>query len=445
MGSTVLFILLALFGALFGVLVLSGNWDQRDHRLLGWQKAAESCGLQVLSNRRPLEARTELVTVWIETYGDKQRSTQVMVVVPGPPDFTTVRIRPEPLFSWGREIEVGDLHFDTIFLIEGPAPLVFALLHAETRRLLLQVSTTSPVEISSGVLLARMADEKLSDLLPLLVAAGQRLAQSMDVPRRLAENAKGDPTPAVRLNNLLLLIREFPGEPETVEALRAASADPSPEIRLRAAKEMDAEGRDVLFELAESLVDDSVSAEAVSILDRELPFERARAILDQALRTRRLRTAQACLEAIGQSGDATAVGVLEKVMAQEEGELAAAAARILGATGSPAAEPWLIQALRREPAGLQVAAANALGRVGSVAAVPPLQEVAERSWLDLELRRATRQAIAEIQSRLPGASPGQLSLAGAEAGQLSLAADPAGQVSLSGGEEELAPEPRRPE
>jgi HEAT repeat protein len=405
-------------------------WDQSDHRLQGWQKAAESCGLQVMSNRRPLEARTELVTVWIETCGDKQRSTQVMVVVPGPPDFTTVRIRPEPLFSWGREIEVGDLHFDTIFFIEGPAPLVFAVLNAETRRLLLRVSTTSHVEISSGSLLARMADEKISDLLPLLVDAGQRLARSMDVPRRLAENAKGDPAPGVRLNNLLLLIRELPGEPETVEAIRAALTDPSPEIRLLAAKELGAEGREVLVGVAESLVDDPVSAEAVSILDRELPFERARAILDQALRTRRLRTAQACLEAIGQRGDATAVGVLEKVMAQEEGELATAAARALGATGGPAAEPWLIQALRREPAGLQVAAANALGRVGSVAAVPLLQEAAERSRLDLELRRATRQAIAEIHSRLPGASRGQLSLAGSEAGQLSLTADPAGQLSL---------------
>ena len=54
--------------------------------------------------------------------------------------------------------------------------------------------------------------------------------------------------------------------------------------------------------------------------------------------------------------------------------------------------------------------------------------------LDLELRRAARQAIAEIQSRAEDASPGQLSLAGTEAGQLSLAHDPAGQLSLPPGE-----------
>ncbi|HKV08720.1 MAG TPA: HEAT repeat domain-containing protein, partial [Thermoanaerobaculia bacterium] len=305
------------------------------------------------------------------------------------------------------------------------------------------VSTASRLEILSGMLQADLSDKKVSDLLPLLVEIGQRLTRPMDIPQRLAENAKRDSAPGVRLQNLLLLIRELPGRPETVEALRAASTDPNPEVRLRAAKELGAEGCGVLFELAESLADDSVSAEAVSILDRELPFERARALLDRVLARRNVRTARACLEALGRSG-AAAVGVLEKVLTQEKGELATAAARSLGETGSPSAEPSLILALRRETA-LQIAAANALGRVGSAAAVPPLREAAERSWLDLELRRATHRAIAEIQSRLPGATPGQLSLAGAEAGQLSLAeaeagqlslaADPAGQLSLRGPEE----------
>jgi hypothetical protein len=63
--------------------------------------------------------------------------------------------------------------------------------------------------------------------------------------------------------------------------------------------------------------------------------------------------------------------------------------------------------------------------------VLPLKEAAERFSRDAELSRATRQAIAEIQSRLPGASPGQLSLAGADAGQLSLTQADAGQLSLA--------------
>jgi hypothetical protein len=92
----------------------------------------------------------------------------------------------------------------------------------------------------------------------------------------------------------------------------------------------------------------------------------------------------------------------------------------------------LLAILQHETADLQVAAAHALGRIGTVAAVPLLQEAAERSPDDQNLRRATRQAVAAIQSRLQGASPGQLSLAGTvDAGQLSLAPDEAGQLSLA--------------
>jgi len=76
-----------------------------------------------------------------------------------------------------------------------------------------------------------------------------------------------------------------------------------------------------------------------------------------------------------------------------------------------------------------VAAARALGRVGSAAAVAPLKE-AEARRREPDLTRAARQAIAEIQARLPGASPGQLSLASGETGSLSLAEDERGRLSL---------------
>jgi hypothetical protein len=68
--------------------------------------------------------------------------------------------------------------------------------------------------------------------------------------------------------------------------------------------------------------------------------------------------------------------------------------------------------------------------VGTAAAVMPLRGAAERVP-DGTLRRAAREAVATIQSRLQGATPGQLSLSSSETGQVTLAGDDArGRVSL---------------
>jgi HEAT repeat protein len=186
--------------------------------------------------------------------------------------------------------------------------------------------------------------------------------------------------------------------------------------------------------------DDASCAQAVSHLGGGLPLEKAKNILSRSLQKGLFETARACLEVLGHYRD-KAVGVLEKVMTEEKGELAAAAALALGKTGEAAAERPLLQALRSEDSDLREAAVTALGRVGSAAAVQPLQEAAEGSLFDLFLRQAARQAVAEIQSRLEGASPGQISLAEVEAGQLSLAPFEAGQLSLAPDEAGQVPPP----
>ncbi|HEX6901668.1 MAG TPA: HEAT repeat domain-containing protein [Thermoanaerobaculia bacterium] len=380
-----------------------------------------------------------------------QKSIQVVVEILGPPGFSELSIRRECHVPWKtREIEVGSEPFDHTFFVAGPIQLVLSLLDAEARDLLLRVnahtSAGNRLEIVSGRLQVETADSQLSLVLPLLLALGKRFDRPLGVERRLAQNATQDPEAGVRLQNLLLLIREFPEREKTLEALRAACSDPSPEFRLRVGKGLGAGGRGVLMELAENLENDAVSADAVSFLGRELSPETAQAILRRTLRKRYRQTARACLEVLGHHGDASAAGLLVEVMKREKGELAVFAAQALERAGSPEAEGPLIQALRRDEPALQVAAAKALGRFGSSSAVLPLKEVAERFSGHLALSQAARQAVAEIQYRLPGASPGQLSLAGAEvgqlslaqaeAGQLSLASDPAGKLSLSGPAEE---------
>lgn len=407
-------------------------------RLRRWGEVAESCGFSVSPASKPkpkkmrLEASAGALAMVLQP---AQPGVRIVLAIPGPPGFAGMRIRREaPHRPPGsvREIEVGDGPFDNVFLIEGPTRVAFLLLTAEARRQLLSLNAESQrLILAGGELLVEVAEWKLPDIFPLLLDLGRRLAQPVDAAQRLAENVLQDPEPGVRLHNLILLARELPGDPRTVEVLRRAASDASLQVRLRAATELGAEGRALVAEIAESLEDDSCSAAAIAALGRELPLDRIQGVLVHALRLRRLQTARACLEELGRGGGAAAVETLAKVLAREHGELAQAAALALGAAGGTAAEPPLLQALQRDPAELRVAAANALGRTGSSSAVLPLKEAAARFPGDGALQKAARQAIAEIQSRVQGASPGQLSLSGDEAGQLSLAQAEAGELSLA--------------
>ncbi|HVG06548.1 MAG TPA: HEAT repeat domain-containing protein [Thermoanaerobaculia bacterium] len=435
--------MLELLFLLLGGAAAGAGFLEARRRLRVWRDAAVSSGLQVMGVSRGwspwVKARDSLGEVLIGLSGDGASGVRVVVEASGSEDFHQVQIRPQPP-GFVPEIDLRDVIFDSEFHILGPVLLVSALLDEETRRLMSLVNIESRMEISSGMLRADLTDEKIPRVLPMLLDLRRRFAAPLHIPRRLADNARRDAVPGVRVHNLLLLINKLPHAPETAEALRAVRSDPSPEVRLRIAIELESEGRDILRALATDLKDDAVSARALSRVGTELSFEQMRDLLERALSRRRLQTARVCLEAIGSSGAAASVDVLAKVLENEYGELAPIAAQTLGATESPAAEPPLLQALERDQADLQVAAAEALGRVGSAAAVLPLKEVSERSRLGADIRRAAREAIAEIQTRLQGASPGQLSLAGAEAGQLSLtegetgqlslATDPAGQLSL---------------
>jgi len=412
----------------------------RRRRLQEWRLTAEACGLEVEGSssawglrRLVLKARTGSLAMRIEAKSDKERNARLVVVVPGPPELSSVKIYRElHRLVLRREISVGDASFDDAFYVRGPVRFVRALLDRKMRCRLIRANKACEIAIADGELRAEVTDPQIRGFVPFLLDLGRHLAEPLDVAERLAHNARRDPEAGVRLHNLLLLLEELPEDPKTAAVLRGALSDESPLVRLRAARELGGEGHSVLLELAIARKNDAVSAQAVSALGRNLPFERARAILKTALKKRLTQTAHACLERLAASRAAADLDALAKTMESEQGDLATVAALALGTTGNAAAEPLLIRALQREHRDLRVAAAKALGRVGSVAAVLPLQEAAERSALNLDLRRETRQSIAEIQARLSAASPGQLSLAPADAGRLSLAADPAGQLSISG-------------
>jgi HEAT repeat protein len=453
--------LLGVLGALSLFLsIVEALAARRNGRAAAWRRAAEVCGLTELrwsassiGRDRHLEGRAGAFWVRFENPGGRRLATRIVVAGPGQGPLT---LRRETVGVGkrlhAREVELGDSVFDGDIYVEGPPAVALAVLDAATRpivRRLLQGyidGGPEPVRVAPSyeqdelrVEIRGYSAKALHSLLPRtlerLLDVARRLSPPEDLAARLRDNLLQEPEPQVRLRTLVTLVGEHPQHPATVEASRAAAQDPDDELRLQAGTALGAEGREVLLELASrETAEDSLSARAVRALGQDLPRAREKEILQQALRGRRLETARTCLERLGERADAESVDVLAAVMAAEEDDLAAAAATALGETGLAAAEAPLVAVLTRDLPALRVAAARALGRMGTVRAVPSLKEAAEGSGGG-DLRRAARQAIVQIQSRISGAAPGQLSLAQAEVGQLSLAADDAGRLSLSPGDE----------
>jgi hypothetical protein len=315
-----------------------------------------------------------------------------------------------------REVEIGDPAFDDEFFVQGQVTLALAVLSPETRRRLagllrgqVAVSGREPVDVSAtlshGVLEVRVKESGFSgrrEHVPAILAdaldVARRLVAPADVAARIAENVRAEPEPGARLSAVLSLAREFGGHEATRATLLAARDDANEEVRLRAAMALGEEGRETLLDLVgRAGTGDAVAARAVAALGERLPEGLAEATLRCALdETGRTSTARACLEALGRLGRAEAL---------------------------------MIEALRSRDSEVQAAAARALGRAGTVAAVVALHE-ATAPHGDLP-RSVARQAIAEIQARLPGAGPGQLSLSAEEAGALSLAEGEPGALSLA--------------
>jgi hypothetical protein len=235
--------------------------------------------------------------------------------------------------------------------------------------------------------------------LAALIGIAHGLSGERATIEALARNAASDPQAGVRLQCLRALVREHLRD-EAIDAVLAAAADDeSQQVRLEAAVARGPAGRPALLTLAaEGWTDDAVAAQALDALGPHVPPDRARAVLEHALGTERYATAAACLRALGRGRDAGARALL-----------------------------W--QAAAHARPAIALAALEALGTVGGVDDVPRLRAVESEG--PRALASAARQAVASIQARLAGASPGQLALtADALEGRVSVADDPGGRVAL---------------
>jgi HEAT repeat protein len=432
-------------GPVFGILVaatvgsvvyLIASERQRA-RLRAWRATAERVGLEAVEESEggifrgaSLTARSGALRVRMERYQHGKYDVGTRIVVGGLAHGSYgLSLRREGLTTaieksliGEREIELGASEFDREFFVQGQPALALAVLDRATRPLLTrllrgQIGPGGEDEVraslSDGVLTVEIRERLFSDPLEKLPSAlaaalevGRRLVAPGDTAARIAENVRDEPEASARLRGLLLLAREFPDHPATRERLLAARGDASAEVRLRAAMALGEEGRSTLVALVrDEGSSDAVAAKAVAALGDGIPVDLAEATLRRVAGTpESTETTVACLDALGRLGRVEAEGLL-------------------------------IEALKSSEPQVRAAAARALGRAGTVAAVAALHEAMEARR---EISRSVgRQAIAEIQSRLSGAAPGQLSLSGAEAGALSLADGEPGRLSIAAPEAEL--------
>jgi HEAT repeat protein len=369
-----------------------------------------------------------------------------------------VTLQPETSDSRGQkamgqpELQIGDAEFDDeVYIEDGRTEVLRAILDVETRALLRKLFEASrylprglgapsvAARVVNGELQLKLDDveyvgrsAELAEAGRMLLEMAPRLDRPSDLPARIAENTRRETEWRVRMNNVSLLTARHAKHPSTRAALEAARADPQQEVRLLAALALGEVGPTTLVEIASLRSwDEPCVDQAIVFLEKHITPDNCEEILEHALRSRQSKTIQVCLRTLSRAGSPSAIEALGRVLKVEGGELAVAAAEALSASGQADAERPLLEILARgSTASVRVAITEALGRVGSATAVLPLHELTVRPGMTAPERRAARQALAEIRSRLHGATPGQLSLAEGDAGDLSLADEDAGRLSL---------------
>jgi hypothetical protein len=315
----------------------------------------------------------------------------------------------------GTRLPTGDAAFDAAVFVTGRPAVVRAVLDHETRRLARAlfagvlpatdaedaVAMPLAIDVSRKELRAEIAgdwrsgDPLLARGVRAVCALALRL-RTFSVEKDLGAVARADPEPAVRRFALSTLVTEAPAHSAALRAARHACQDPDPLIRLQGALALGGRGHETLLALVnERCLDDEGSEEALRALGDAAPVEAAARILAHALSSGQHRTARAAVACLGRAGGA--------------------------------AEPSLLAALESPADDVVGEAARLLGEAGTVRAVPRLRDMEERGGT---VRRAAREAIAAIQSRLSGASAGQVALADGDAGRLSVSEDGDGRVSL---------------
>jgi hypothetical protein len=332
-------------------------------------------------------------------------------------------------------ILTGDRYFDEQVEIGGSELVALAVLDRRTRQLVLNDVVGCGATIDNGGIF--FLKHGLSDVeaaVPQLLKLARRLVlDEHETATRLARNAATDTSAEVRLRNLSLLQQHFRGSEELRSANLQALAGTG-ELRLSAAIDMGREGLDTVCKIALSEREQSrLRVRAVEHLTETALAEQAAPVLIKLIDIGATEVSRAAIAGLGELRHSAAFEQLVDRLVDADTGTAVVIAGALARIEAAAAEPILIRLLTQESRQVRSAAVNALADIGTRAAVEPLLALTD-VLIPSGLSREAERAIARIQSRLPEAARGELSLAelSAQDGALSPAPpEAAGAGSLS--------------
>jgi HEAT repeat protein len=324
-----------------------------------------------------------------------------------------------------RDILIGDPYFDDQVEIGGSEVVALAVLDRGTRNLVLNdVVGCGAVVDNGGIFFQKQGISDVEAAVPQLLKLARKLMlDEQEAAARLARNAVTDTSTEVRLNNLRLLQTRYRGS----EALRRANLQAlagTGELCLTAAIDMGRDGLDTIRRIAMSESEASrLRVRAIEHLTETAPAEQATTMLIKLLDTVAVAVRQAAIAGLGELRHSAAVDLLEAQVTDADAGTVAVIANALAKMKVAAAEPVLVQLLAHESRQARSATVRALASIGTRAAVEPLLALTD-VLIPSGLSRDAEKAIARIQSRLPEAARGELSLA--ELGEQEGGLSPAG-------------------
>lgn len=245
------------------------------------------------------------------------------------------------------------------------------------------------------------------------------------VPTRLLQLVAQDPDLRLREAALRALASDRSGGPESHQALRLALGDPSPTLRLTAARVLGADAQDVLQGLALAKeVPVATRAEALELWARFSPQDAAQAA-DRALEAGPPELRAAAARVLGRVGAPTSASALRAHLPNAHGSELSALADALARVGDAEAAAELAVALDRASWVEAPALLSALGVLGDGRSTGAIRDFLRRAHLPRALGFAGQVALEAIHDRGWQEPAGALSLSGvpAEVGGLAFCDD----------------------